>query len=156
MQVKSRVLLYIFLFLISIISYRDIYIVISAAVIIVFLELFLRKIPIKEETKEDTEVIKKVVTKNLKQCKYCKKEIDEEATVCPNCRRNQSISNNPVWLIPIFIIIGLFFYCLLSPNAPDSAREIFCSLGIRKGYPYCYKIDTEKLDNYLNNYNFDY
>ena len=99
----------------------------------------------------------------FKKCKYCMSDIDIDAKVCPICRRNQSNSNNPLLLIPIFIIIGIFLYCFFSPNAPESAREIFCSLGLRKGYPYCIKIDLDAIDNYndtiddfINNYDFDY
>lgn len=72
----------------------------------------------------------------MKKCKYCKSEIDSEATVCPICKRNQSIKNNPLWLIPIFAIIIFFLWCFLSNNAPRPAKEILCGLGIRHG-EYC-------------------
>lgn len=126
-------------------------IILSTLIVLIIGFIIIYNYNVRLEKKNQSDSTNKVI-----KCKYCKTEIDEEATVCPNCRRNQSIANHPLWLIPIIAIIGFFFYCFLSPNAPDSAREIFCSLGLRKGYPYCYKIDTEKLDNYLNNYNFDY
>ena len=95
-----------------------------------------------------------IEVENIKLCKYCRSEIDFEATVCPVCRKAQSNANNPIWLVPIFVIIGLFLYCLLSPNAPETAREIFCATGLRKGYPYCYKIDTDKLNDLINRYRY--
>ena len=72
----------------------------------------------------------------MKKCKYCQSDIDINAKVCPVCKRSQSIANNPLWLIPITIILLFFGWCLFSNNAPQEAKEIFCSFGIRHG-EYC-------------------
>ena len=78
-----------------------------------------------------------------KKCKYCKSDIDVKATVCPKCSKDQRSGNNPLWLIPIILIIGFFSYCILSPNAPLKAREIVCGLSLRSGFPYCYYIHID-------------
>lgn len=80
----------------------------------------------------------------MKKCKYCLTEINKKAKVCPNCKRDLRWGNNPLWLIPIIIIlvIGVYFY--LSPNAPLKVRETICGLGLRSGYPYCYKYIWEE------------
>lgn len=81
---------------------------------------------------------------NKKICKYCKSEIDVEAKVCPVCKRDLRFGNNPIWLIPIFIliVIGLYFY--LSPNAPLKVREVVCGLGLRDDTRYCSYFIWEK------------
>ena len=33
---------------------------------------------------------------NTKECKYCKSIINKDAKVCPNCRRDLRIENNPL------------------------------------------------------------
>lgn len=73
------------------------------------------------------------------KCKFCQSEISEKATVCPVCKRNLNPANNPLLLIPIFILIGLFFYFIFSSNAPWEIRKIVCTFGIRDDYPYCYE-----------------
>ena len=80
------------------------------------------------------------------KCKYCQSDISEKAKVCPVCRRNLNPANNPLWLIPIIFLICLFTYFILSPNAPVKVREAVCGLGIREGYPYCYKIEIPNFD----------
>ena len=83
-----------------------------------------------------------------KECKYCKMKMNATASVCPTCRKSQSNANNPLLLIPICGILLLGFWFLFSNNAPDSIREVVCSLGIRKG-EYCliktgkYEIEVE-------------
>lgn len=80
----------------------------------------------------------------MKKCKYCQKEIDKKAKVCPHCSRDQRITNNPLWLIPIGIILTIILWCVLSSHAPLSIREKLCSVGLRHGYPYCYYYSWEK------------
>lgn len=79
-----------------------------------------------------------------KICKYCQSTINKEAKVCPNCKRDLRIGNNPILLIPIIILIvvGLYFY--LSPNAPLKVREVVCSLGLRDDTRYCSYFIWEK------------
>ena len=81
----------------------------------------------------------------MKKCKYCQSEINDKATVCPNCRRDLRMGNNPLWLIPIFIIIGVGLYFYLSPNAPLSVRETVCGLGLRSDRRYCSYYIWEKM-----------
>ncbi|MEI3530638.1 MAG: FxLYD domain-containing protein [Bacilli bacterium] len=40
----------------------------------------------------------------MKQCKYCKSEIDKKAKVCPNCRKRVKTSAL-TWIITILLII---------------------------------------------------
>ncbi len=81
--------------------------------------------------------------KSVKKCKYCQSEIDINAKVCPNCSRDQRMGNNPIWLIPIAVVITIILYCILSSNAPLKVRKVVCSIGIRSGYPYCYYYEWE-------------
>ena len=83
----------------------------------------------------------------MKKCKYCQSNIDIKAKVCPICKRNQSHKNNPLLLIPIFAILFFFLWCLVSNNAPDEAKEIFCSFGIRHG-SYC-QIETGEYEIHI-------
>lgn len=47
----------------------------------------------------------------MKQCKYCKMWIDEEATICPHCRKRQPMSAGKAILWTIFtIILVLIWY----------------------------------------------
>ncbi len=84
------------------------------------------------------------VDKKEKECKYCKSIINRDAKVCPNCRRDQRIGNNPLWLIPIFIIIAIGLYFYLSPSAPLKVREVVCGLGLRDDFRYCSYFVWEK------------
>lgn len=79
---------------------------------------------------------KKQIIEDEKKCKYCQSLINGKAKICPICKRNQSIANNPLLLIPIIAILTFFTWCLFSNNAPQKAKEIFCGLGIRHG-DYC-------------------
>lgn len=90
----------------------------------------------KRIEKDDTGVQEMIDKSNKKKCKYCQSDIDINAKVCPICKRSQSVANNPLWLIPIIIILLFFGWCLFSNNAPQEAKEIFCSFGIRHG-EYC-------------------
>ncbi|MBO6195018.1 MAG: hypothetical protein J6O56_01580 [Bacilli bacterium] len=157
---KKRIIIYIIILALSISFFGDIYNgLVFTAVIVAMLEL-IREIKSKKVLK-NLQTINDYNENEFKKCKYCMEEIDYNAKVCPNCRRNQSNANNPLLLIPIFIIIGIFLYCFFSPNAPETAREIFCSLGLRKGYPYCIKLDIDAINNYsdeiddfINNYDY--
>lgn len=80
----------------------------------------------------------------MKECKYCKKEINRDSKVCPYCSKDQRMGNNPMWLIPIGIVIFLIMWCILSSHAPLSIREKVCAIGLRSGYPYCYYYTWEK------------
>lgn len=88
-------------------------------------------------------VIKRKKEKNIvkykeqsKKCKYCKSEIDNDAIVCPICKRAQSNSNNPLLLIPICAILFFMGWCVFSNSSPKPVKELLCGLGIRHG-EYC-------------------
>lgn len=53
----------------------------------------------------------------MKQCKYCKSEIDNKAKICPNCRKPQGSS---VLRIIIGVFIGLLIIGILSKTISDS------------------------------------
>lgn len=80
----------------------------------------------------------------MKKCRYCQSKIDTNAVVCPICKRDQRLGNNPLWLIPIITIIVISLYFIFSPNAPFKVRETVCGLGIRSGCPYCCYYPWEK------------
>ena len=46
----------------------------------------------------------------MKKCKYCKSEINEEAIVCPICKRNQNQRRN---INIAIIIIGVIFIIVI-------------------------------------------
>lgn len=80
----------------------------------------------------------------MKKCKYCKSEMANEAKVCPTCRKDQRVTNNPLWLIPIGLVICFIVFLVFSSKAPLKVREFFCGIGLRSGYPYCYYYSWEK------------
>ena len=88
-------------------------------------------------TKKQQEVLKNPT----KLCRYCKKEIDSYATVCPICRRGLTFGTNTGVLVVLLIIIAFFIWGIFSNNAPEFVRETVCGLGIRDDFPYCYKIN---------------
>lgn len=49
----------------------------------------------------------------MKKCKYCKSEIDEEAIICPVCKRNQNQRRNINMIIIIIGIVFILFMILL-------------------------------------------
>lgn len=94
--------------------------------------------------------------KQFKTCKYCMSEIDIDATVCPKCRKTLEFSPLRV-LIGLFIgsiiLIAIFYFGFVANNdAPLGVRKVVCELGIRNDYPYCYYVDTDKLNDLLDNY----
>lgn len=40
----------------------------------------------------------------MKNCKYCKSQMDNSAKICPTCHKKQTM---PLWLIILLIIIGI-------------------------------------------------
>lgn len=44
----------------------------------------------------------------MKKCRFCMKNIDEAASICPHCRKKQKSSSAPI--IIIFLIIGIFSF----------------------------------------------
>ncbi len=49
----------------------------------------------------------------MKKCKYCMSEIEEQATVCPICRKNQNQKRNINILIIIAGVIFIFVIIFL-------------------------------------------
>lgn len=90
--------------------------------------------------------------KETKICKYCKSEIQIDAKVCPNCRKTLNFS---IGRVAIGLVIGfaiLYFVFVANNDAPVKVREFVCNIGLRDDYPYCYYVNTDKLDEILNNY----
>lgn len=66
----------------------------------------------------------------MKKCKYCMSEIDENAKICPNCRKKQGskkIYIKIVILIIIFLIFGLWFLCIQNTANQKSKNSSFNS-----------------------------
>lgn len=87
-----------------------------------------------------------------KLCKYCKSEIPIDAKVCPNCRKTQNFSIGRVFIGLIIGSIILYFIFVANNDAPLSVRKFVCGIGLRDDYPYCYYIDTDKLNEILDKY----
>lgn len=92
----------------------------------------------KEQEKQSTDN-----TKQTKICKYCKSEINANATVCPVCRKGLTFNTNTGVLAVLLIIIGFMIWGILSNDAPLFIRETVCGIGIRNDFPYCYYIDYD-------------
>ena len=84
---------------------------------------------------------KAIKASSTKICKYCKTEIDSQATVCPNCKRGLNFNTNTTVLVILLLLVGLIIWGILSNNAPQKIRETVCGIGIRNDFPYCYYID---------------
>lgn len=88
----------------------------------------------------------------IKQCKYCKSEIPLDAKVCSHCRKTQNFSIGRVF-IGLVIGLGILYLVFVANNdAPLSVRKIVCGIGLRDDYPYCYYVDTDKLNKILDRY----
>lgn len=81
--------------------------------------------------------------KQTKICKYCKSEINTNATVCPVCRKGLTFNTNTGVLAVLLIIIGFLIWGIFSNDAPLFIRETVCGIGIRDDFPYCYYIDYD-------------
>lgn len=45
----------------------------------------------------------------MKECKYCKSEINKDALVCPFCRKEQKVSSSIMRvIIAVLLIIAIF------------------------------------------------
>ena len=90
-----------------------------------------------------------------KKCKYCMSDIDIKAKICPNCKKSQTSSVENIFVgvtIGIIIILVVCYFGFVANNdAPVEVRKVVCELGIRDDYPYCYYVDTDKLNELLNN-----
>ena len=88
----------------------------------------------------------------IKQCRYCKSEIPLETKVCSHCRKTQNFSIGRVF-IGLVIGLGILYLVFVANNdAPLSVRKVVCGIGLRDDYPYCYYIDTDKLNEILDKY----
>lgn len=68
-------------------------------------------------------IIRKKKREIVKKCKYCKSKIDEEAIVCPVCKRNQNQRRNINMIIIIIGIIFILFMILLVGKDVDETEE---------------------------------
>ena len=89
-----------------------------------------------------------------KKCKYCMSDIDIKAKICPNCKKSQTSSGGNIFagvIIGIIVILVVCYFGFVANNdAPVGVRKVVCELGIRDDYPYCYYVDTDKLNELLN------
>lgn len=94
------------------------------------------------------------INKETKECKYCKSSININAKICPNCRKTLDFSFSRVMiglLIGSILLIVVFYFGFVNNNdAPVKVRKVVCELGFRDDYPYCYYVDTDKLNEILN------
>lgn len=52
----------------------------------------------------------------MRKCKHCLSEIEDNATVCPNCRKSQ---RTPTWVIVLICIIPVLFVFITALNIDD-------------------------------------
>lgn len=83
----------------------------------------------------------------MKQCKYCRSEIDSRAKICPNCRKPQGSS---VVRIIVGVFVGLFIIIILSaiasldPKTSNYLKESDFSYEVTKKGP-----DSSKFAYYI-------
>lgn len=151
MNIKTKTIIFLFLgiFLLiigfkSIINFTAFAIVeLISGILLILKSAKLSKI---DETKNNNE--------ETKECKYCKSSINVNAKICPNCRKTLDFSFGRVMiglLIGFIVLIIVFYLGFVNNNdAPVEVRRIVCELGLRSDYPYCYYVDTDKLNEILN------
>ena len=86
----------------------------------------------------------------MKKCIYCKSNIDNDATVCPFCRREQSSSDS--FLLDLFVRIGIigvilvgiaYLYIKYDYEPQDTYKTMF-----DKSSYLNYKVDKVEKDKY--------
>ena len=86
----------------------------------------------------------------MKQCKYCKSEIDSKAKICPNCRKRQG---NTFVRIIVGVFVGLFIIIIISaavsrdPKTSNFLMENDFSYEVTKKGP-----DSAKFVYYIEGY----
>lgn len=86
----------------------------------------------------------------MKQCKYCKSEIDSNAKICPNCRKSQGSS---VGRIILGVFVGLIILVIISaiasnnPTTSNYLKEKNFSYEVTKQGP-----DSAKFAYYIEGY----
>ena len=80
----------------------------------------------------------------MKQCRYCKSEIDSKAKLCPNCRKKQGM---PKWLI--FFFIFLVIIIVASSGGDDMESSSSGNSGTtNSSEKFSYTIDDSYSDGY--------
>lgn len=64
----------------------------------------------------------------MKKCKYCKSEIDKDAKICPQCRKNQK---RPLIII-ISILTIIFGIGIIAGSVSDTDNENDCYITMEK------------------------
>lgn len=61
----------------------------------------------------------------MKQCRACKKEIDDKATKCPHCQTKQGnwVQRHPIWSVIIGLMIFGMFNSATSGNKTNSTND---------------------------------
>lgn len=137
MSKSFRIILYFLLFILLFVTLGNFqnsmpFIILITIAVIFGVELTIKK---KNQNLENTK---------SKICKYCQKEIDINASVCPYCKCGLTFNTNTSVLIFLVIIIGFLIFGIFSNNAPLFIKKTVCGLGIRTDFPYCYYIELDK------------
>lgn len=64
----------------------------------------------------------------MKKCKYCKSEIDEQAKICPNCRKKQKSSVGRIILGIIIAFLGIGVLANISGNNENQDNKCYITL----------------------------
>ncbi len=64
----------------------------------------------------------------MKKCKYCKSEIDEQAKICPNCRKKQKSSAGRIILGIIIAFLGIGVLANISGNNENQDNKCYITL----------------------------
>lgn len=64
----------------------------------------------------------------MKKCKYCKSEIDSQAKICPNCRKNQKSSAGRIILGIIITFLGIGVLANISGNNENQDNKCYITL----------------------------
>ena len=64
----------------------------------------------------------------MKKCKYCKSEIDEQAKICPNCRKRQKSSAGRIILGIVIAFLGIGVLANISGNNENQDNKCYITL----------------------------
>lgn len=72
----------------------------------------------------------------MKECKYCKSEIKDDAVVCPKCRKSQVSRGFPSWIITVGVVLLLVVAIVVGTSGGSTKDYSVGETGIAKGVEY--------------------